>query len=114
VTVAYIDAHREAFGVEPICEVLQVAASTYYAARSRPLSARAVRDAAVKVTLLALWTANYEVYGVRKLCEALVRAGERVGRASAGARPYRPVTTLGVPCSLPLAQGDAACPRPSP
>jgi putative transposase len=39
--VAFIDAYRDEFGVEPICRVLQVATSTYYAARSRPLSARA-------------------------------------------------------------------------
>jgi len=78
--VAYIDEYRDAFGVEPICAVLQVAPSTYYAARSRPLSARSARDAVVKVTLLALWTANYEVYGVRKLWKALARAGEQVGR----------------------------------
>jgi putative transposase len=34
--VGYIDAHREEFGVEPICRVLQFAPSTYYAAKSRP------------------------------------------------------------------------------
>ena len=45
--VAFIDAHRADFGVEPICTVLrsagvQVAPSTYYAAKTRqPLSARA-------------------------------------------------------------------------
>ena len=38
--VAFIDAYRDEFGVEPICRVLQVATSTYYAARSRPVSAR--------------------------------------------------------------------------
>ena len=36
--IAYIDAHRDEFGVEPICRVLQVAPSTYYAARTRPPS----------------------------------------------------------------------------
>lgn len=78
--VEFIDDQRAEFGVEPICVVLQVAPSTYYAARSRPLSARAVRDAALKVTLLALWKANFEVYGARKLWKAAVRAGETVGR----------------------------------
>jgi putative transposase len=42
--VSYIDKHREEFGIEPICKVLQVAPSTYYAAKKRPLSARATRD----------------------------------------------------------------------
>ena len=36
----FIETHRERFGVEPICRELQVAPSSYYAARSRPLSAR--------------------------------------------------------------------------
>ena len=48
--VEYIDEHRDRFGVEPICQVLrdadvQIAPSTYYAAKARPPSARAVRDA---------------------------------------------------------------------
>ncbi len=34
--IRYIDAHREGFGVEPICSALEVAPSTYYAAKSRP------------------------------------------------------------------------------
>ena len=42
--IAYIDAHKERFGVEPICEQLPIAPSTYYAAKSRPPSARAIRD----------------------------------------------------------------------
>lgn len=79
-TVRFIDANRAEFGVEPICRVLQVAPSTYYAARARPQSARAVRDAVLKVTLLALWRANYEVYGVRKLWKAMLRDGHTVGR----------------------------------
>ena len=43
--VTYIEEHRKEFGVEPICRVLQVASSTYYAARSRLSSARQLRDA---------------------------------------------------------------------
>jgi putative transposase len=78
--VAFIDANRDEFGVEPICRVLQIAPSTYYAAKSRPLSARAVRDAVLSVTVLAVWQANYGVYGARKLWKALQRAGHDVGR----------------------------------
>ena len=46
--IAYVDAHKERFGVEPICEQLPIAPSTYYAAKSRPPSARAVRDEGLK------------------------------------------------------------------
>ena len=68
------------WGVEPICEMLQVAPSTYYAARSRPPSARALRDAVMMPILLAIWTANYRVYGARKLAKAARRAGHDIGR----------------------------------
>ena len=78
--VTYIEEHREEFGVEPICRVLQVAPSTYYAARSRLPSARQLRDAVLMPIMLAIWTANYEVYGVRKLWKAMVRAGRAIGR----------------------------------
>ena len=52
VLVDYIDEHRERFGVEPICTVLreagmQIAPSSYYAAKTRPPSARAVADVAL-------------------------------------------------------------------
>lgn len=78
--IDYIDAHRGDFGVEPICRVLQVAPSTYYAAKSRPASVRAMRDAVLMPILLALWTANYKVYGARKLWKAARRAGHDIGR----------------------------------
>jgi putative transposase len=60
--------------------VLQFAPSTYYAAKSRPPSARAVRDAELGPTLVDLWKHNYSVYGRRKLTKAARRAGHDVGR----------------------------------
>jgi putative transposase len=82
--VRYIDEHRDTFGVEPICTQLQFAPSTYYAAKKREPSARAVSDVALKATMLVLWQANYGVYGVRKLWKAVVRSGETVGRDRVG------------------------------
>ena len=72
-------------GVEPICSTLrkaglQVAASTYYAAKTRPPSARAIRDAELRPALRKLWEDNYRVYGARKLWKAARRAGHDVGR----------------------------------
>ena len=80
--VAYIDAHRDEFGVEPICKVLQMAPSTYYAAKARELSPsqRAVRDAAMAQVLMVLWVANRKVYGAHKLWKAARRAGHDIGR----------------------------------
>ena len=80
VIVGFIDEHREELGVEPVCRELQVATSTYYAAKSRPPSARALRDAVLLPILLALWKGNYSVYGAHKLWKAAQRAGHHVGR----------------------------------
>jgi transposase-like protein len=75
--VDYIEQHKDEFGVEPICTTLGFPPSTYYSARSRTPSARAMRDA---VLLPLLWLANYRVYGARKLWKAAQRAGEDLGR----------------------------------
>ena len=98
--VDYIDRHRDDFGVEPICRVLsehgcQIAPSSYYAARSRPASARARRDAVLMPILLALWTTNYRVYGARKLWKVARRAGHNIGRDQA-ARLMRELGIQGV------------------
>ena len=82
--VDYIDQHRKVYGVEPICAVLPIASSTYYDNKQRPLSARALRDAVMMPILLALFTANYKVYGVPKLWVAAKRAGHDIGRDQVG------------------------------
>ena len=78
--VRFIDEHRAEYGVEPICDVLPFAPSTYYAAKTRPLSARAIRDAVMIPILVALWVANRKVYGAHKLWKAALRAGHDIGR----------------------------------
>ncbi len=80
--VGFIDEHRDEFGVEPICTTLQMAPSTYYAAKKRELapSARAVRDAVMMQVLMVLWVANRKVYGSHKLWKAARRAGHEIGR----------------------------------
>jgi len=70
--IAFIDDHREAYGVEPICRVLPIAPSTYrdhLASRRDPsrLSARAQRDLALKPEVARVFAENFEVYGVRKV-----------------------------------------------
>ncbi len=76
----YIDAHRERFGVEPICQTLQVAPSTYYAAKSRRPSSRRVRDVELKLEVSRVHRDNFRVYGVEKIWRQLVREGIAVGR----------------------------------
>jgi putative transposase len=85
--IAYIDSHKDRrtvdgvrYGVEPICTELQVAPSTYYAARARPPSARAVADEALKVEVERIYDENYKVYGQRKVWKQATREGLAVGR----------------------------------
>jgi putative transposase len=82
VTVEFIDANRDEFGVEPICRVLRMAPSTYYAAKQRKLapSACAVSDAVMMQVLMVLWVANRKVYGAHQLWKAARRAGHDIGR----------------------------------
>lgn len=68
------------WGVEPICAALEIAPSTYYSAKSRPPSARAISDAMLIPLLMALFARNYSVYGRRKLTKAARKAGLDVGR----------------------------------
>jgi putative transposase len=87
VLVDYIDEHRAKHGVEPICEVLteagtQIAPSTYYAAKSRAPSARAVSDASTSAVIEQVHAANYRVYGIRKMHAELNRQGHRVARCT--------------------------------
>lgn len=80
--VKYIDEHKEEFGVEPICTQLQVAPSTYYAAKKRSPSARAVADAELGEVISAEHAANYGVYGARKMWKHLNRIGRPVARCT--------------------------------
>jgi putative transposase len=78
--VAFVDQHRQRWGVEPICTVLQVAPSTYYGAKSRPPSARALRDEELKAEVGRVHQDNFGVYGMEKVWRQLNREGIPVGR----------------------------------
>jgi putative transposase len=78
--VAYVEAHKASFGVEPICEVLEVAPSTYYAARNRQPCARRLRDAELKVEIERVYAHNRFVYGPRKVWRQLNREGICISR----------------------------------
>lgn len=78
--MSYIDQHKHRFGVEPICNTLQVAPSTYYAARSRPPSARQLADERLTEHVRRVFNEHYAVYGRRKIWAQLNREGIRVGR----------------------------------
>jgi putative transposase len=80
--IAYIDRHKDRYGVEPICRLLPIAPSTYYAGKQRPPSARAVRDARLKAEIRRVYDDNFGVYGVRKVWRQLHREGIPVARCT--------------------------------
>jgi putative transposase len=77
--VSFIRGHRERWGVEPICRVLQVAPSTYYAAVSRRPSARRLADEGLKPEIARVHRANFGVYGAEKVWCQLNREGIGIG-----------------------------------
>ena len=98
--VAFIDAHRKAYGVEPICAVLPVAPSTYYEQKARQadptrLPARAQRDAVLRPRITQVWHANRRVYGAKKVWKQLGREGDVVARCTV-ARLMRDLGLRGV------------------
>lgn len=78
--IPFIDEQRRSFGVEPICRELAVAPSSYYAAKSRPPSARSVSDATLADVIGRVHRANFGVYGIRKVWKTLRRQGVDAGR----------------------------------
>ena len=88
--IAYIDAHRDRFGVEPICSVLQFAPSTYWSAKRRPPCARAIRDEQLCTEIARVHAENFGVYGADKVWAQLNREDIPRGalhRRAAHARP---------------------------
>ena len=112
--IAFIDANRDRFGVEPICQVLPIAPSTYYDAKSRLPSARALRDEELKVEIRRVYEENFGVYGVRKVWRQLHREGVAVARCTV-ARLMRELGLEGVRRGKPrrTTTPDAAADRPA-
>jgi len=85
--IAFIDANRGVYGVEPICRVLPIAPSTYYeraARRTDPtrLPPRAQRDVRLRAEIRRVWEENFRVYGVRKVWRQLRREEIEIARCT--------------------------------
>jgi transposase InsO family protein len=130
--IAFIDEHRRAYGVEPICKVLPIAPSTYHehaARRADPsrLPPRAKRDADLQAEIKRVFQENLGVYGVRKVWRQLRREGVAVARCTvarlmrdmglAGVVRGRPVRTTvsdkAAPCPLDRVQRQFRAPAPN-
>jgi putative transposase len=130
--IAFIDDHREGYGVEPICRVLPIAPSTYHAhevRRRRPDTAppRVRRDAALGVEIRRVFNENFEVYGVRKVWRQLVREGFEIARCTVarlmkamglqgvirGKRVRTTISDKAAPCPLDRVNRLFKAPRPN-
>ncbi len=86
-SVAFIDEHWEVHGVEPICDQLQIAPSTYYEHKARErdpqrLPERTRGDHGLEVEIRRVWEENFGVYGARKVWRQLLREGVEVARCT--------------------------------
>jgi len=79
---AFIDEHRERFGVEPICETLGVSASAYYQRATGERSARQLADERLLVDIRRVHRENYECYGSRRVWKQLLREGIDAARCT--------------------------------
>jgi putative transposase len=98
--VDFIETHRAAYGVEPICAVLPIAPSTYYESKARVadptrVSQRAQRDAQLRPAIDRVWRANRRVYGAKKVWKELQREATPVARCTV-ARLMRDMGLRGV------------------
>jgi len=116
--IGFIDDHRGVHGVEPICEVLPIAPSTYHAHAARRVdparrSARAQRDAALMPFIERVFDENFGVYGVRKVWRQLLRQGHQVARCTV-ARLMKTLGLQGVirgkPVRTTISNRAAPCP----
>jgi putative transposase len=129
---SFIDEHRDAYGVEPICRVLPIAPSIYHkrlAQRRDPsrLSARAQRDKVLKPEIVRVFAENFAVYGVRKVRRQMRREGYDIARCTverlirdiglAGVIWGKPVRTTisykATPCPLDHANRQFYAPGPN-
>lgn len=130
--IAFIDDHRDEYGVEPICRVLPIAPSTFYAeaaarADLSKRSARAQRDIALKVHVQRVFDENFGVYGVRKVWRQMKREGVSAARCTVarlmkamglqGVIRGKPVKTTvsdkASPCPLDRVNRDFKAPAPN-
>jgi putative transposase len=127
-----VDRHRQAYGVESICKVLQIAPSGFWrhAALTREphkRCARAQRDEALMPHIQRVWHTNLQVYGADKVWKQMNREGLPVARCTVerlmrrlglrGVRRGRVVrTTIGdkkTPCPLDRVNRQFSAERPN-
>jgi putative transposase len=130
--IAFIDDHREAYGVEPICRVLPIAPSTYHARAAQRVdpakaSPRARQDLVLMEQIRRVHEANFGVYGARKIWRQLGREGVAVARCTVerlmrrmglrgavrGKETKTTITDKATPCPADKVNRQFRAPRPN-
>jgi transposase InsO family protein len=130
--IAFIDEHRAAHGVEPICRVLPIAPSTYHAHATRradpgKLPVRTQRDMTLRTEIRRVYEENFQVYGVRKVWRQLLREGIAVARCTVarlmrgmglqgvvrGKRVRTTISNAAAPCPLDRVNRQFKAPHPN-
>jgi len=117
--VDFIEEHKDAYGVEPICEALPIAPSTYYVHRERRQDPskrpeRARRDDGLREEIRRVWKENFKLYGARKVWRQLVREDVEVARCTV----ERLMRDMGIQGAIrgkafkKTTEADEAAPRP--
>ena len=129
---AFVDTHRASFGVEPICQVLQIAPSGYrrHVAQQRDPALRCVRaqrDDVLMPEIERVWQTNLQVYGADKVWRQMKREGTEVARCTVerlmrrlglrgavrGRRVRTTVPDLKQPCPLDRVNRQFSAERPN-
>ncbi|MQS11146.1 IS3 family transposase [Streptomyces kaniharaensis] len=80
--IRFVEAHRKPHGVERICRILRIPPSTYYAARSRTASARALRDAELLAEIRRIHEESNHTFGARRVWTRLRAENVDVARCT--------------------------------
>ena len=77
---AFVDRHRDRFGVEPMCREIEASASAYRARRTKPPSARALSDDYLLGEIKRVHASSDRIYGQLKIWDELNDKGIEVAR----------------------------------
>ncbi|MFJ4548901.1 IS3 family transposase [Streptomyces sp. NPDC088817] len=73
---------QKGLGVDPVCRVLELSPSTYFARKKRPKSARRLRDEQLMPLIERVHAESGGTYGARRITRALRRKGVQVARCT--------------------------------
>jgi len=115
VKYAWIQEHRDSLPIAPMCDVLAVSKSGYYASLERRPSPRAERRARIDAAVRQVHAQSHGIYGSAKIAQELAKSNHResacrntvaramreMGLASRVSKAFTPTTTQADPLKRP-------------